>query len=345
MSGMKNNTSSRNVISEKSYKHYTLSPGIYPFESNYASKLCIRDFERPPESAPPQAVPGRQKLPPILRKIGVTDRKRRSYHPHIPTPHPDPISRYPLLFGEDRKNFSDSNWQSENQQRYRLIDSVKRKPEVRPQFLITSLDPRSHNPQSKCIFHIRRIHQKPVCDVTTSIKHGATHKETDKSGTEYESSFKEKTPDEPRTIVFRKEKEFKAEGIVPFNSPEGNDVRSEMLLPVCDSTGIPSAPNPHKYLVRKRKVEASHKPCGIFYPDKQKEKRKNQRPLSEKRILDKSEKISISNLLGGEFTRRKFIAPPTGSLNVEGFDGGAQVQSGIVFTQQYLPFVKVKQII
>ena len=52
-----------------------------------------------------------------------------------------------------------SCWNTENRFRFRVEDAPKRQVE-RPPFIVTTLDSRKHNPQSKQIFHIHRINAK-----------------------------------------------------------------------------------------------------------------------------------------------------------------------------------------
>lgn len=232
--------------------------------------------------------------------------------------------------------YPSSKWQTENSVRYKVIDFSRIQKES-PPFILTSLDERYHNPHSKQIFHIRRINNKPVCSVHTwkNYPGQADMKTLNKSI--YSSSFEPPLSPEPRTIIRGQEKLVQADGIVPFNQPVDKcNVKEEMFLPVCDTIRIPSAPNPHRYLLRKRKVPAPHQPMGIFYPES---------PVPDLPPDRTPTRISVSSLCGQEFTRRRYIPQPRGNFEPGTFDGGAPMLETNRMDEKYLPFVRVPPII
>lgn len=60
-----------------------------------------------------------------------------------------------------RSKGSASTWNTETRFRYKVED-LSQRPVERPPFIVTSLDSRKHNPQSKQIFHIHRINAKVI---------------------------------------------------------------------------------------------------------------------------------------------------------------------------------------
>ncbi|OWF52432.1 uncharacterized protein LOC110447782 isoform X2 [Mizuhopecten yessoensis] len=250
-------------------------------------------------------------------------------------------------YGQDRNRYNSASWRSENQVRYKVIDFSRVSPDKAP-FLLTTLDSKRHTPQSKHIFHIHRVNQKPICTVQTWPDDPKDMDKKNNGTSIYMTSFKENPwPQVPKFV--HKNKDTKAEGIVPFNLPAENfDVRSEMMLPVCETTQIPSAPNPHKYLLRRRKVPPSFQSSGIFYNNKgepmqsQSEDRPHSRPPP---MNDNSAHVSITSLCGHDFTRRRYIAPPSGILTVTNFDGGAKAIGSNRFDEKYLPFIRAKSVI
>lgn len=219
--------------------------------------------------------------------------------------------------------YPSSKWESENQSRFSgdKPDEARRKPD----FVITSLDTRKHNPQSKQIFHIKRINKKPVCTVQT-WETPVTSQSQETLSTIYKTSFQDRDK-EPRRLVHRVNKP--TEGIVPVNETgKSFDVRTEMMLPVCDSTVIPSAHNPHRYLLRKRKVPPPYRTSGIVYPALEKPRMTSYTPgmmqtgdlpfpnesLPVAQSDSASDRTSVSSLSGMEFSRRKYIQPPMGHI-------------------------------
>lgn len=260
------------------------------------------------------------------------------------------ITGDPSLTGEhvSKNKYNSASWRSENQVRYKVIDFSRVSPDKAP-FLLTTLDSRRHTPQSRHIFHIHRVNQKPICSVQTWPDDPKDMEKKDKGTSIYMTSFKHKKTSELPKVIKRNMKERIAEGIVPFNLPEDNfDIRSEMMLPVCETTRIPSAPHPHKYLLRRRKVPPQFQSHGIFYNNNG-EPIKSQsmdRPLSRPPPMnDNSAHVSITSLCGQDFTRRRYIAPPTGILTVTNFDGGAKAIGSHRFDEKYLPFIRAKSVI
>lgn len=245
--------------------------------------------------------------------------------------------KLPLICAEKNK-YPSSKWQTENQLRYKAID-FSRTPRDSPPFLVTSLDDRYHNPHSKQIFHIRRINNKPVCSVHTWKNYPDEMEKKVYNKTIYSSSFEQRTPD-VRVLIKSQDKHVLAEGIVPFDQPADKcNVREEMFLPICDTIRIPSAPNPHRYLLRKRRIPAPHQPMGIFYPETPEPAQLPERPCTQ---LDK---VSVSTLCGQEFTRKKYIPHPRGNFEPGNFDGGAPPIQSQRFDAKYLPLVRVRPII
>ncbi|KAK3107173.1 hypothetical protein FSP39_008505 [Pinctada imbricata] len=273
-------------------------------------------------------------------------------------PPPRPLhSTYESVLEKHWQQFPSSTWRTENQFRYSVpvVDFTQDQVE-RPPFVVTTLDPRKHNPQSKQIFHIRRINNKPVCKVHTWMNE-SNEMSGEKGTSIYMTSFQRQCPKEPRTVVTSKDKDKLAEGIVPFDQNEATcNVREEMLLPVCETTRIPSAPTPHKYLLRKKKIPPTVGPSGVFYDEKTGDSIHTapvyeslpRLPHHERRLhreSTSSEKTCISSLLGQEFSRKRYIPPPQGSFTVGEFDGGAPAIQSSRFEERYLPFVRMKTII
>ncbi|KAK3596459.1 hypothetical protein CHS0354_015929 [Potamilus streckersoni] len=210
--------------------------------------------------------------------------------------------------------YPSSHWQSEAQSRY-LPSTSEKEDNDKHNFLITSLDTRAHNPQSKRIFHIKRINHEPVCKVLTWPLDAEQSGEGIK--TVYSTSYPIKIRKEPRRLILRHSLEKRAEGIVPINPAEGFDVRNEMMLPVCDPVVLPSAPNPHRYLIRKRKVPAPTKPAGVIYPPLE------PKPIRSAEIMSKGpksapfERVSVSSLAGDIFSRRKYIPQPLANMTTD----------------------------
>ncbi|XP_052060044.1 uncharacterized protein LOC127700541 isoform X1 [Mytilus californianus] len=252
----------------------------------------------------------------------------------------DGKNKLPFIFGEHtvKNRYPSSKWQTENQIRYKVID-FSRTPRDSPPFLVTTLDDRYHNPHSKQIFHIKRINNKPVCSVNTWKNYPNEMEKKTQNKTIYSSSFEHRTPD-VRVLIKNQDKHVLAQGIVPFDQPENTcDVKEEMFLPICDTTRIPSAPNPHRYLLRKKRIPAPHQPMGIFYPESP------QPDLPPERPKTQCDKVSISTLCGQEFTRKKYIPQPRGNFEPGAFDGGAPQIQTHRFNDKFLPLVRVKPII
>ncbi|XP_052806156.1 uncharacterized protein LOC128235386 isoform X2 [Mya arenaria] len=255
------------------------------------------------------------------------------------------------ILGPNHQLYPSSQWATENK-----LEFSDRRTEVpsssRPDFVITSLDTRKHNPQSKQIFHIKRINKKPVCSVQWlgAGKEAGSQAPGEATRSEYRTSFQQRPLAEPRHIVHKQEKENKPiDGIVPINiTSKTFDVRSEMMLPVCDSTAIPSAHNPHRYLLRKRKVPAPFTACGIVYPNLSRPPAPPTKstPASgaSTPLLCGTDRISVSSLSGYAFSRRKFIQPPSNNIQ-PGFDGGVPMCESTKFGDTLLPFMKAKSII
>uniref|UniRef100_K1P7Q6 Small ribosomal subunit protein eS19 n=1 Tax=Magallana gigas TaxID=29159 RepID=K1P7Q6_MAGGI len=104
-----------------------------------------------------------------------------------------------------------STWNTETRFRYKVEDLPQR-PVERPPFIVTSLDSRKHNPQSKQIFHIHRINAKPVCKVHTWTD-DSTDVNEDKGTSIYKSSYKRDLHPENRQLVTSRDKETTAHGI------------------------------------------------------------------------------------------------------------------------------------
>ncbi|KAK3596458.1 hypothetical protein CHS0354_015929 [Potamilus streckersoni] len=245
------------------------------------------------------------------------------------------------VIGDDTNLYPSSHWQSEAQSRY-LPSTSEKEDNDKHNFLITSLDTRAHNPQSKRIFHIKRINHEPVCKVLTWPLDAEQSGEGIK--TVYSTSYPIKIRKEPRRLILRHSLEKRAEGIVPINPAEGFDVRNEMMLPVCDPVVLPSAPNPHRYLIRKRKVPAPTKPAGVIYPPLE------PKPIRSAEIMSKGpksapfERVSVSSLAGDIFSRRKYIPQPLANMTT----GSVEVRprsDSYKFDDKYLPFIRCKTII
>ncbi|XP_061183875.1 uncharacterized protein LOC133192051 [Saccostrea echinata] len=248
---------------------------------------------------------------------------------------------------EKKKCSKISTWNTENRFRFKVLDMSQR-PVERPPFLVTTLDPRKHNPQSKQIFHIHRINAKPVCKVHTWVEDKMDVNE-DGGKTTYKSSYKLKSPSADRQPPIKsKDKETMAHGIVPFDQPADScNVREEMLLPICETTNIPSAPHPHKYLLRKKKAPPCFDEAGVFY-DPEDGHSLPEFPYKEMRLHREStmpDRVCISSLQGMEFSRKRYIPPPCGSFSVAYFDGGPPSNKGSGFNEKYIPFLRVKTII
>ncbi|XP_045207721.1 uncharacterized protein LOC123559736 isoform X2 [Mercenaria mercenaria] len=228
--------------------------------------------------------------------------------------------------------YPSSKWVSENRDNFagRKAEETSR---LKPDFVITSLDTRKHNPQPTQIFHIRRINKKPVCNVQSWVSVGGKE-ETRPESSVYKVSFKEHQA-EPVHIVHKEDQDKPIEGIVPVNiSGSKFDIRSEMMLPVCDALRMPSAPNPHRYLLRKRKVPppfnthtttyTSTATSGIVYPNLEHSRMTSYEPgmvqtgslpfpnetAANTVPKDTTDRISVTSMSGQSFSRRKFIQPP-----------------------------------
>nr|XP_022327504.1 uncharacterized protein LOC111126882 isoform X2 [Crassostrea virginica] len=239
-----------------------------------------------------------------------------------------------------------SCWNTENRFRFRVEDAPKRQVE-RPPFIVTTLDSRKHNPQSKQIFHIHRINAKPVCKVHTWPEDSMDVSE-DSGLSIYNSSFKQKCQSERRQLVTSRDKETTAQGIVPFDQPADScNVREEMLLPICETTNIPSAPHPHKYLLRKKKVPPSFDEAGVFFDVDSGCSLPHSHYKERKLHMESSmpERVCISSLQGMEFSRKRYIPPPGGSISFAHFEERAASAQGNRFSDKYIPFLRVKTII
>ncbi|KAL4229156.1 hypothetical protein ACF0H5_012194 [Mactra antiquata] len=266
--------------------------------------------------------------------------------------------------------YPSSKWVTEKQDNF--ADRKTANFRTKPDFEITSLDSRKHNPQPTQIFHIKRINQKPVCNVQSWVSTGGPQEPKKPDDSMYTVSYTDRPTTEPLHIVHKDEKEKPIEGIVPINiSGSHFDVRSEMMLPMCDSTSLPSARNPHRYLLRKRKVpppfntfdsrNVKQVTTGIVYPNLE-HPRMTSFPPGEAQVgtlpfpnevtetrtptlpSATPERISISSLSGMNFSRRKFIEPPSGHIFC-GFDGGVAEITSSKFDDKYLPFIRAKTVI
>ncbi|XP_060601095.1 uncharacterized protein LOC132754478 isoform X2 [Ruditapes philippinarum] len=228
------------------------------------------------------------------------------------------------VLGDDSNLYPSSNWVSENRDNYagRTADEAAR---TKPDFMITSLDTRKHNPQPTQIYHIRRINKQPVCNVQSWVNVGEKKEEIPESSV-YKVSYQDR-PSQPVNIVHKQDLNKPIEGIVPVNITGSKfDVRSEMMLPVCDASRMPSAPNPHRYLLRKRKVPPPfNTTSGIVYPNLEHSRMTSYDPgmqqtgslpfpnESPQTVVPKetSDRTSVSSLSGYSFSRRKYIQPPS----------------------------------
>ncbi|WAR05167.1 hypothetical protein MAR_020536 [Mya arenaria] len=98
----------------------------------------------------------------------------------------------PHMPGSSHQLYPSSQWATENK-----LEFSDRRTEVpsssRPDFVITSLDTRKHNPQSKQIFHIKRINKKPVCSVQWlgAGKEAGSQAPGEATRSEYRTSFQQ----------------------------------------------------------------------------------------------------------------------------------------------------------
>lgn len=251
---------------------------------------------------------------------------------------------YTRVLRKDWNICSASEWQTENRVHYRIIDFSERQPRERPEFIANKLDSRRHNPQSNQVYHIRCLNNKPICKVQSKDQ-DKPDMDVNQESTIYSTSYQQTNPTDKRLLIVRNMKENVAKGIVPFDQPlEHCDVREEMMLPICETTRIPSAPSPHKYLLRKRRIRAPVPPSGVFYPE-------HTPTLPQVNHVETAttptfrSKTSISSLCGKDFTRRRYIQPPSGSFTTNYFDGGAKPIVSHRFDDKYLPYVKAKSII
>ncbi|XP_067676363.1 uncharacterized protein [Haliotis asinina] len=241
------------------------------------------------------------------------------------------------VLGEDWKEFSAVDWATENRVRFRPVscaDSGRR----RSQLMLTKLDGgRRHNPHAGLARHIDQLHgKKPVCAVQTLLKEPTPDKTLTPSM--YTTQFEYRKPPEPRLVIFRRDKEKKAVGIVPKNNiTSRTDIRDEMMLPVCESLEMPSMENPHTYFPRRKRVSTPYQEEGVFYSESHCAKVCSA-PTGGARI-------GITNLTGKEFTRRRFVAPPRNTLTVKGFDGGLPPTDNATFQSEMMPFMRAKTII
>lgn len=298
---------------EKTHKSYELHPTCYPYSSHkWVNELLTASRE-------------------LAKKIKKKDER-------LPT----------LKLGDstERSKGSASTWNTETRFRYKVED-LSQRPVERPPFIVTSLDSRKHNPQSKQIFHIHRINAKPVCKVHTWTD-DSTDVCEDKGTSIYKSSYKQSLYPENRHLVTSRDKETTAHGIVPFDQPADScNVREEMLLPICETTNIPSASHPHKYLLRKKKVPPSFDEAGVFF-DPESGYAIPSFPYKERKLHRESsmpERVCISSLQGMEFSRKRYIPPPCESFSLEHFDDRANSVQGNRFSEKYIPFLRVKTFI
>lgn len=109
-----------------------------------------------------------------------------------------------------------------------------------------------------------------------------------------------------RILIKNKDKHTPIEGVVPFDQPLNKiTVKKEILLSAkCDSLKTPSAENPHKYMLPKRRFPVPHPQMGIFYPESPDPVKFGERSQTQ------PDRISISSLCGQPFTRTKYFSKP-----------------------------------
>lgn len=115
-----------------------------------------------------------------------------------------------------------------------------------------------------------------------------------------------------RILITSKDKHTPIEGVVPFDQPFNKfNVKKEMFLPaVCDLLKTPTAANPHKYMLPRRRIPAPYTQMGIFYPESPDPVKFHEGPKTQ------PDQISISSLCGQHFTRKKYIPQPRGSIQL-----------------------------
>ncbi|XP_052255386.1 uncharacterized protein LOC127861062 isoform X2 [Dreissena polymorpha] len=263
------------------------------------------------------------------------------------------------LLGNDIQLYPSSQWRTENKSQFAGEMPVGgwELPRGQPDFVITSIDNRRHNPQSRQVFHIKRFNKKPVCSLQwIDNGKGTSGSAPEPPGSVYRVSYQETPGTKQPQIVHKRDMDRPIDGsIVPVNIMSANfDIRSEMMLPVCDSTAMPSAHNPHRYLLRKRKVAPPYRIVnGIVNPPRE-EIHQVPRPPRESRSKlpagicsspDGSyDRTCVSSLSGYAFTRRKYIPPPANNI-LTGFDGGVPESTSMRFNEKYGPFMRAKTII
>lgn len=229
------------------------------------------------------------------------------------------------VLGDDNNLYPSTKWESENRGEF-----PKWKTEPKQEVVLTALDTRKHNPQSRKIFHIRKIDKKPVCTVADLVN--APAQEEEPLETIYMTSFTDRDG-RPMEIIHKAdiEKVRMEHSIVPLNgSGDGYEEKSEMMLPVCDPSFMPSAKDPHKYLARKRRVPPPFKTratrrqqCGngVVYPNLEHPRMTEYHPGMPRDGADlpfenedlsnipaSTERVSVSSLSGQPFSRRRYFA-------------------------------------